>query len=534
MSFTASPNYELPLEQADLGDTIAGGAMISEERSKWIPLFMLFPLAAATVSALGDGIPILTDFAFVGLTVICLIFMISEFRAFSFRWGIGGLLIFGGSLIWFCQDYLTNWTGEFSALGVREVNGITTETVARAGAHLILFLTFMILGTRIQLGGKVERFIARFPEPGNDRIYIALFLGMYGFGLIPYIFFTREGPLVAMWNDFMGGRVAGAMWTVGRDGNVNFSYGAYLAQVLQVGQMGSLLAAFYAVFIARSWGGRLLGLVIWLPSAALGFGGGTRGALVAMMLPLIGFVFIKFQSIAAMRMRRVSFKGYAIFGSLLLFTLLLVQLQATFRNVGFREADFSQAVEQKIGGNSMFSESLKGFYLIPRYTEPFYTKFPGQGLIMPIPDTLYWFVVTPIPRAIWNSKPIDPVWQWYNYVFAGTEGTEGTTISQGGVGYWYFRYGLWGTIQGGLIMGFMIGMTERLLRFYAPQKPILILVSLAFATFLFRCFRGLQWVEFHGTLVGLVALAVLVYVARIFLGGGEGTSYGHGVEVEQR
>lgn len=532
MSFTAQPQ-QLPLEDFDFADTFTGAEMIREERSKWQPLLLGIPLVAATVSALAGGIPFLTDFAFLLLAIFCAIFMIAEFRAFSFRWGIGGLVIFGGTLVWYCQDYFTNFGGRALFGGTGSIHGIPYETLARAAAHHMLFVLMMVLGMRIRLGGKLEGLIAKFPEPGQDRLYIVLFLTMFAFGMSPYFFFTVDGPLVAFWNDLMNGRSGGAVWTIGRDGNVNYSYGAYIAQVLQVAQMASVLAGFYAVYIAKGWTGRIIGLLIWLPSAALGFGSGTRGALVVVALPLVGFVFIKFQSIAAARLKRVSFRGYMMLTGMLFLLLLLVQVQITFRGSGFREADVGEVLDKPIQGNGMYSESLTGFYIIPKFLDPFYTKFPGQSMIMPVPDAVYWFFISPMPRAVWKDKPIDPVWQWYNNTVAGTTGTEGTTISQGGVGYWYFRFGLWGTIQGGLFMGFLTGMTERLLREYSPRKPILILVSLGFATFLFRCFRGLQWMEFHGTLVGLVALGVAITVLRVFLGGNSG-GYGQQSEAEGR
>jgi hypothetical protein len=532
MSLTVSPNG-LPLEQ-EYVPADDGAPIIAEERSKWQPAFFIAPMAVCVISALAGGVPALTDLGFLMLTGICVVLLIAEFRAFSFRWGIGGLLVYGGTLVWFCQDYLHNYLGR-SFFGGITTSIIPAETVARAAAYHMLYVMMLSLGLRIRLKGYFERFLGRMPEPGSNTQYVILIVGMFLFGLSPYAFFTaNHNPIEAFWADVMGGRASGALWTVGRsstDGgsNLNYNYGAYLAQVLQVGAMGSILGAFYAINIAKTWAGRIFGFAIWLPSAMLGFGSGTRGALVMVTLPVVGFAFIRFQAKAAARLRRVSLRGYLILISMLLAMLAAVQIQISFRGSGFQEADLGSVADRPIEGNSMFSESLTGFYLIPQFLDPFYSKFPGEGMVMTVPDTAFWFFVTPIPRAVWNDKPIDPVWQWYNNTVAGTHGVEGTTISDGGVGHWYFRYGFFGVVEGGLFIGFLMGVTERLLRDRFQARPISILVALGVATFLFRQFRGLQWVEFHATMVGLVALAILVKVLHVIMGNPQASQRGFAV-----
>lgn len=523
MSLSISP-YELPLEQEYDASVDEGAPMIREERSRWQPLVFLLPGATAAVSWAAGGAPLLTDLCFLMIAIICAVFLIGEFRAFSFRWGIGGMLVYGGVLVWFCQDYFHNFFGKslFDRLNMPQV---PAETVARAAMFHVLFIIMMILGLRIRLKDKLENFLRLMPDPGSEAQYVMLIGGLWLFGMSPYVFFTaNHNPLEAFWADVMGGRAGGAIWTAGRTGNVNFNYGAYLAQVLQVGQMASILGGFYAVCIARSWLGRLFGFAVWVPTAMLAFGSGTRGNMVSVMLPMVGFAFLKFQARAADAGRRVSKRGYMILGTLLLAMLVTVQIQITFRGSGFQDADLSQVSERTIEGNRMFSESLRGFELIPKYQDAFYAKYPGEGLAMAIPDQVFWFFVSPIPRAIWTNKPVDAVWQWYNNTVAGTTGTEGTTISNGAVGHWYFRYGFWGVVEGGLFVGFLMGTVERLLRNGYRTSPMAIVVSLAIATFLFRAYRGLVWIEFHGTLVGLVSLAIAVWFIHVFFGNPRATS----------
>lgn len=515
----------LPLETTRSEETLEKDAAqlfaAQNERSNFQPVLFLFPTVVATLSWLAGGISLLTDFSFLLMTVLCGVFLLAELRSFSFRWGIGGLLVHGGSLIWFFYDYFDHWFLRDFRFG-NSVRMVPEETLARAAMFHAIFIVFMLVGLRVRLGGYVDRAIARFPEPSSERMYVVLISGMFLFGMSPYIFFTNEPFYIAVWNDIVGGRAGGALWSVGRTGNVNFSYGAYLAQVLQVAQFASILGAFFAICITRTWAGRVFGIAVWVPSALLGFGTGSRGALVLVALPVVGFFFIRYQAEAAAVLQRVSLRAYAYMGATLMVILVFVQVQVAFRNEGFRSADLQDFNVANVQGNSMFSESLKGFELIPEYMEPFYARIPGESLVRPIPDALYWFVVSPMPRAIWTNKPIDPVWLWYNNVVAGTKGNEGTTISHGAVGYWYFRFGAAGVVQGGLFMGFLMGVAERLLRYHASAKPILIVIALALATFLFRCYRGLAWIELHATMVGMLALGVAVLALRPFFGDREG------------
>ena len=114
-----------------------------------------------------------------------------------------------------------------------------------------------------------------------------------------------------------------------------------------------------------------------------------------------------------------------------------------------------------VSGNHMFSEGLLGYHLIPEARPFFYDRFPGEAIVRPIPDFLFHGITHPIPRGMWHGKPIDPLFEWYNATYTGRgEGREGTTISRGLVGSWYFKYGVSGIVQGGLLMGLLFGIAS--------------------------------------------------------------------------
>jgi hypothetical protein len=166
----------------------------------------------------------------------------------------------------------------------------------------------------------------------------------------------------------------------------------------------------------------------------------------------------------------------------------------------------------------MFSEGLKAWQIFPDKSGGFYhDTFPGAGLIRPIPESIFWFLIGPIPRALWHDKPIDEFGPWYsNFITGESSGAYGTTVSGGAVGGWYFQYGPFGVVNAGLIYGWLMGVTERSLQ-RARGRPTSILFSLCIATFMFRSYRDLWWQALYPIMIGGVVMYVLV---RFFAGGG--------------
>ena len=216
-------------------------------------------------------------------------------------------------------------------------------------------------------------------------------------------------------------------------------------------------------------------------------------------------------------MRRISFRAYLGAAVVLLIILIIVQFQITYRGTGFGSASLKD-ISLNIEGNSMFSESLTGFRLIPDRSDYFYNRLGIEGYVRPLPDQLYWCIVSPIPRALWTSKPIDPAWAWYNKIVAHEiTGTEGTTIASGGSGSWFIRYGPGGIIEGGLLVGWLMGFGERLLR-QSSGRLNLFLFLLGWETWLFRAFRGFGYVDLDALMVGFTVLCSLTIVFNLFSG----------------
>ena len=496
--------------------------LVFAPRSKhqWMPLAL--PVVMCGLSWAMGGMALLTDVGFLLMSVICFVFLVGEFVNFPRRFGIGGILLYGGVLIWFCHDYFSHW---FLANFQDPSIPFTANTIAKTAFFHTLFVMGMAIGLRIPGGRLIQRAILSVPEPANESSYLVLILLMLAVGLSPFFIFVNESPIDALYHAISASWTGVAVdFAVSRSGNLNYSWGAYVAQIIQVGEVGGIFASMFAILISTRLWSKILCWGIWAYWSLFVFNGGRRGELAFMVLPAIGLMFVKYQARAAMAFRKQSIKAYVVCGLFALFVLFCVQFQGFYRSIGYSNADFSQFQLTKSQGNTMFSEGLIAWQTIPEQKDFFKDdifgiKVPCAGMIRALPEQLWWFIIGPIPRALWTSKPIDPLWAWYNQTFTGSNnGTVGTTISHGVVGSWYFNYGAFGCIEGALLMGWLMAVAERALQ-RSNGRPMGMLMSLAFGVWIFRIYRDFIFIDLYGLIIGGVVLSALVYACRPFLGG---------------
>lgn len=469
------------------------------------------PLVLCSASWAMGGEPVLTDAGFALLALTCVFVCLREVTKLSTTGRLAPLVLFGGVLIWFCQDYLDNWLGR----DFRADPGVGPELIARVATMHCAFVLAMVGGLSITRGRPVERLLNAMPEPRNREHYFVLVLVTFCAGLIPYVFFSRDSLLVTFERAVTGFYSGGASFTFSRTGNLNYDWSGYFFELIKIGRFGGVLAAFYALTVARTSFRKAVGWGIWTFWLLLAFGSGTRGQLVFMAMPVLVFLLLRHARSArplARFLRRRALIQASVVGMIV---FAMMQTQGQMRSRGLKTDELESVELTELQGNHMFTEGLGGWERIPSRRAPFFDSVPGEGALRAIPETILRIAIHPIPRALWTSKPVDPVWAWYNELIAGTTGSSGTTISTGIVGWWYFRFGLVGMLQGGLFMGWLLAVGDRALaRARVANRPMSILVCLAFLAWLFRCFRDLAIGELYEVVIASVALGIGVRLMR--------------------
>ena len=477
------------------------------------------PTVLCGVSWVAGGIQVLTDLGFTLLAILCAVYCVRELAVFRHRFGLGGLLVFGGTLVWWCHDYFSRWFG--NAHGTIGLGG-SAPVVAKAAFITSLFVTMMAVGLLLPFGKRAEKLIASMPEPTSDSFYFYLVIVLFVIGVSPYFLFTNEPFYSVIWKEMTAMRAHRHVtwWTVGRTGALNLNWGAYVVHIIQIGWLGGLLAAFYAIMIGRAVVLKTVCWLIWLFWLLLALGSGTRGYIVFFTLPVLVLLFIKSDR-KARRRGGLNLFGYVALPLILLVILAAMQFQGTFRNTAESDRSFWRVELFKARGNHMFTEPLRAYAIVPKPIPFTRDNFPGASIVRPIPDMIVRFGTGWIPRALWTTKPgFDDFALMYNKMMSGgnAQNSAGATICLNVAGGAYVYYGIPGVIQMGLIYGWLCVLVERAFR-RANFRPAATLFVLGLFQYLFRAFRDLTPHDLYPLLIGAGAMALLVIFSRPLFGG---------------
>jgi hypothetical protein len=492
-------------------------------RSKWIFVPYLLPLALCGFSYLTGGMPLATDASFVCFVAISLGLIVMEMRNFTRRFGMGLIIIAGGALIWYGHDYYSNWLGFDFGTSM----DMPADIIAKDLFYTMLFITCAVIGLGLPPSKRILNLVRRIPEPPTTKLYFLVIMVTLFIGLIPYLFFSSYPILENIWRAMTAMRGGdGAGFTVGRSGNLNYNWGGYLAQVEEIGDFGGLVGAFYAILVPSDALTKTLAFMVWLFWCALAFGSGARGFMIYDAFPVVLLLYIKYNVRAAGLLKRFSLRAviYSLIAAAMIY--LVVQIQGTFRGVGAAGVDFKNFKVLENQGNDMFSEGLVAYAYFPDVMPHPDVTFPGAGILRPIPDLVWRWSYSWIPRVIWHGKPgLGETSQWINTQISGgsaanEEGggtTTGGTVAVSQSGAYYMYYGVPGIVEGGLVFGWLSKMAEVLL-WRSMKRPLQLLFSLGCCAYLLRSFRDLTPHDFYPLAIGIIAVSFIIFALQFFFG----------------
>ncbi len=226
-------------------------------RTKWLWIVPGIATLLAGISWACNGIAPLTDAAWMEVLSIGLIYSLRELWVFPTRGGIGAAVLFLSLIFWYGMDYVLHWSSwSAGQLNITAVVGGTTDIpphlIAKTSFYHLLFATMMCISLSSHKGNWLPRLLTKIPQPASPNVFLGLIFFLFFFSLIPYFLFTSESWYDALWKHLVMMRSGSADWTVGRSaGALNYSWGGYVVQWLDIGKFAGLLAAFFAIFIAR-------------------------------------------------------------------------------------------------------------------------------------------------------------------------------------------------------------------------------------------------------------------------------------------
>jgi hypothetical protein len=179
-----------------------------------------------------------------------------------------------------------------------------------------------------------------------------------------------------------------------------------------------------------------------------------------------------------------------------MYFIFQIQVNARSRGItNFTEERFIESITNP-AGHQMFEEILHIVTIVP------------DKLDYNVPGSAFFFVlINPIPRVVWQGKPIDPIWRDYAYYRVGSQVDEnrGPTIAISIVGQFYAEGGILMVFVAGFFMGFWAYLCDDLVRFYG-RRPTLVVFSAMSMTLMLLTYRGLN----AGMLYALPAFWLLI------------------------
>jgi len=374
---------------------------------------------------------------------------------------------------------------------------IHDNTVVLTFLYLALFQFSWLIASRFSRissqSGTVDRTV---PATDPSTLMIAALLAC-AIGLIPYLV---SGLSISEIVTAVGeGRSTDKPWAYAEHLGNDTSPLLYLASSMKTAGAGLLLVVIQDRRV-RS-GPRLVSALIALTTAALVFfDQGTRSLTAIMLLPAALLLFIKTWGRSKRKATVV-----LLVGALILFIVL--QFQLLFRSDYTRDRISGLILESwtTLGGTTdYFTETALAVELVPAYHD----FFRESALVQ--------FVVSPVPRFLWNNKPVAQVAWFYTLMRWGTNiYTDRGNTFPGIVGQYYMSWGWFGPIMLGIIFAFASTKCDRFLLRVSPfENPYSFAVGAMFAVWLLVSYRFLS----PGFLYPVACAACIVAVSSLAFG----------------
>ncbi len=372
---------------------------------------------------------------------------------------VGHLIVYSSLLFFILTEPSLNIVNNQRLMDVSDVHAVHPEDMAHTLSLVSLSFGMVALGYLVKVGQKpFLSVIQRSHGPTNHRILVTLCTIMIFIGIIPYV--ISGNGIGDMLNVIISGRSQTGyvqFETEGAGGNAIFGLLTFIF-------LSGGILCFYGLLVTKSTTFKIYLFLLLCLCALVTFSSGTRTRLGYLFFPNI--LLIANRILHSRQKRKIIW-----IAAFVVISLYLMLIQVTYRYVGWNKIGDQNAMDNSDFGYALNREL---FYIVKVYDKPFSglsCDTPIECAVRPIPETIYYFLTNPIPRAIWPSKPLDPSFMDYNFRRTGFTGLEATSnITPTFIGRYYIRYGVFGVVWISLLIGYIAAIANTVIFRSNPES----------------------------------------------------------------
>ncbi len=353
---------------------------------------------------------------------------------------IGYLMMLFGIFYWFLSPAFLMSLQSDADVGDRYGMMLRPQSIATACSYVAIYLLSSVM-VYWWVHGVMESWVERTSQVEvSEKLYLGI-LALFLAGFIPYLLFG--GSIESILQTILAGRSRTPDWKAGALGDER-------SAIYYLSRSGMVAAAGFAgswALLSRVRSPRLalIGMFV-VTTIIVFFDGGTRSWVALTIMPA-------FLAWFALTMNR-----NVTLGRLLTFALIICAIQLSFeaarasRNRGWNlDRVKTVDVAKRHFDNDFFTDLAVSVDLVPRRHHYFHL------------GDLWAFVTHPIPRFIWDDKPISPVLIYYNdSVHSGLLGKRGNKLPSH-LGQFHMSFGFMGVLAMGLLSGLISAWSSSLM-----------------------------------------------------------------------
>ena len=470
----------------------------------FFPLFIYFCASLVLASGYDNLSQATIRLQVYAYSISLFIYILKYYKEKQYFKDLGWAILLLGHIAWFMvpalyQALMPNiWFGDWIKMDVPDF------ALRKACSLISLFLLANAFGYQVTKSeSKGRRLI--LPKllliRKKHRVFLVVILFLMG--LLPYIIFG--GGISEIIMGILGGR-SEKLWVpsaeiVAFEANNQRTF-FWLTRAFLVS--GGALGGSYAVagIITNTFQKILFSIIFCFSSFIIYFDQGTRSILAMTVFPvLVIYILVQSKTLSGFDSTRIIYTSIAGIFLLLVLTQFQLQYRSESRRENIAALSFIDIISPR-QQNDFFTETANAVVV----RDNILGKNLGES-------PLLFFLVNPIPRALWSEKPLSQA--MWNYTLYRWEGRDiwytGGNALPSVVGQYYINWHVIGVIWAGLLYGILAALLGMLPTGKREFLEYLVLAILGM-TFLFVSFRFLS-PGFH---YPILALSLTLYSYRKF------------------